>query len=139
MRLKLSPNGNIYIRDGRLLFGPEGECCCNDDGGCLDYELVISTLTNDDRGISINGGDHSFDGTTLTWDWAVDMPGFPAESGTFIATLDLSELPSTITQAQFDSGTPSEVSVTYDLGSNPPAGPQQLAPVSLYTSPSPRD
>ena len=30
MRLKLSPNGNIYIRDGRLLFGSEGECCCND-------------------------------------------------------------------------------------------------------------
>ena len=34
MTLKLSPNGNLYVRNGRLLSGPLGSCCCNDAAIC---------------------------------------------------------------------------------------------------------
>ena len=55
MRLKLSPNGNLYIRDGRLLFGPEGECCCNDAVCSLDGVPTIHPIECNETMDSIGG------------------------------------------------------------------------------------
>ena len=54
MRLKLSPNGNLYIRDGRLLFGPEGECCCNDSCS-LDEVPAIHPIECNETMDSVGG------------------------------------------------------------------------------------
>ena len=75
MRLKLSPNGNLYIRDGRLLFGPEGECCCNSPTSC-DWNLVRNCDTKSVEFSPVLTGVNDLNDLSERWDHpAIVLPG----------------------------------------------------------------